>query len=58
MAQEQHHAIVSAIASREGARAEALAREHARIARANMQYLLDADRGLMARVPSLALVVD
>jgi GntR family transcriptional regulator of vanillate catabolism len=57
-AQEQHRAIVAAIANREGARAEALAREHARIARANMQYLLDADRGLMARVPSLALVVD
>lgn len=58
MAQEQHHAIVSAIVSREGARAEALAREHARIARANMQYLLDEDRGLMAQVPSLALVID
>ncbi|MGN6765474.1 MAG: GntR family transcriptional regulator [Rhizobiaceae bacterium] len=58
MAQEQHHAIVSAIANREGSRAEALAREHARIARANMQYLLDADGGLMTRMPSLALVVD
>ncbi len=57
MAQEQHHAIVSAIVNREGARAEALAREHARIARANMQYLLDEDRSLMAHVPSLALVI-
>ncbi|MGN6465198.1 MAG: GntR family transcriptional regulator [Rhizobiaceae bacterium] len=58
IAQEQHRAIVAAIAAREGARAEALAREHARIARHNMQYLLDVDRSLMARVPSLALVVD
>jgi GntR family transcriptional regulator of vanillate catabolism len=58
IAQEQHRALVAAIANREGARAEALAREHARIARNNMQYLLDRDRSLMARVPSLALVVD
>ena len=40
------------------ARAEALAREHARIARGNLQYLLDEGRSLIPQVPSLALVVD
>lgn len=57
-AQEQHRAIVAAIADREGSRAEALAREHARIARGNLQYLLDEDKSLIPQVPSLALVVD
>lgn len=57
-AQEQHRALLSAIAGREGARAEAIAREHARTARNNLEYLLGEDRSLIERVPSLALVVD
>jgi GntR family transcriptional regulator of vanillate catabolism len=47
VAQEQHRAIVEAVASREGFRAEALAREHARAARRNVELLL-------ARGPALA----
>ncbi|MEX0409100.1 GntR family transcriptional regulator [Aquibium sp. LZ166] len=56
-AQEQHRAIVSAITAREGARAEALAREHARTARHNLEYVLVKDRSLISHVPGLALVV-
>ncbi|MAZ17728.1 GntR family transcriptional regulator [Oricola sp.] len=57
VAQAQHRAIVEAIAAREGTRAEGLAREHARIARRNMEYVLLEDRSLMERVPGHALVV-
>lgn len=56
IAQDQHHEIVSAIVAREGARAEAIAREHARIARRNLDYVLREDRSLIDQVPSLALV--
>jgi GntR family transcriptional regulator, vanillate catabolism transcriptional regulator len=54
--QAQHRAIVSAIEMREGSRAEALAREHARLARHNLDHVME-DRALMARVPGLSLVV-
>lgn len=57
IAQEQHKAMVAAIAAREGARAEALAREHARAARRNIEHVLLEDRSLMEHVPGLALVV-
>ena len=40
-AQGQHRALAEAIAAREGARAEALAREHARLARRNLEYVMD-----------------
>jgi GntR family transcriptional regulator of vanillate catabolism len=40
MAQAQHHDIVEAIEARSGSRAEALAREHARIARKNLELAL------------------
>ncbi|RXZ38450.1 GntR family transcriptional regulator [Oxalobacteraceae bacterium CAVE-383] len=40
MAQAQHHDIVEAIETRSGSRAEALAREHARIARKNLELTL------------------
>lgn len=40
IANAQHRAVVDAIASREGARAEALMREHARIAHRNLQATL------------------
>ncbi|MWD29442.1 GntR family transcriptional regulator [Aquicoccus sp. SCR17] len=58
VAQAQHRALAEAIIAREGARAEALAREHARIARANLDYVLEAGPEALSRVPSLALVVD
>jgi len=48
---------VEAIALREGSRAEALAREHARLARQNLEFVLDQDRSLIRRVPALSLVV-
>lgn len=56
-AQEQHRAIVAAIAAREGTRAEAIAREHARTARSNLDYVLNEDRSLISQVPGLALVI-
>jgi GntR family transcriptional regulator of vanillate catabolism len=40
VAQEQHRMVIEAITLREGARAEALMREHARIARRNLQEAL------------------
>ncbi len=55
-AQEQHRQIVSAIRNREGARAEALCREHARLARRNLEHLMRGDPELAGRVPGLSLV--
>lgn len=55
-AQGQHRAILDAIAQREGARAEALVREHARLARENLAYVIEAEPSLATRVPGLALV--
>jgi GntR family transcriptional regulator of vanillate catabolism len=56
-AQAQHRAMVNAIELREGARAESLAREHARLARHNLEHVLDEDRSLIRRVSALSLVV-
>ena len=44
MAQDQHRCIVQAIEAREGARAEALMREHARLARRNLELALRNQR--------------
>jgi GntR family transcriptional regulator of vanillate catabolism len=55
-AQEQHRALIDAIANREGARAESLAREHARAARRNVESLLGAEAALREGVPSLAIL--
>lgn len=57
VAQDQHKAIIEAIGAREGFRAETVAREHARQARRNIEYILREDRSLMEHVPGLALVV-
>ncbi|MBU1307610.1 MAG: GntR family transcriptional regulator [Alphaproteobacteria bacterium] len=54
--QAQHRAIITAIELREGGRAEALAREHARLARQNLDYVIEQDRSLLRRMPALALV--
>jgi GntR family transcriptional regulator, vanillate catabolism transcriptional regulator len=53
--QAQHRAIANAIEMREGARAEAVAREHARLARLNLDFVMK-DGALMDRVPGLRLV--
>lgn len=58
VAQVQHRSLAEAIIAREGARAEALAREHARIARGNLDYVLSEGPDALSRVPSLALVVE
>ena len=55
-AQRQHRAIVEAITNREGARAEALTREHARLALINFNYLTEAQPKLSKDVPGLSLV--
>lgn len=55
-AQEQHHAMVDAIIAREGARAEFIAREHARTARQNLEYIFSQDPELLRRIPGLALI--
>ena len=55
-AQGQHHSILDAIEAREGSRAEALVREHARLARHNLKFLKDADPQVATRVPGLSLV--
>jgi len=57
VAQEQHHAMLAAIAGREGFRAEAIAREHARVARRNLDYIMAQDRSFIERMPGLALIV-
>jgi len=54
--QSQHKIILAAIENREGSRAEAMAREHARLARANLDFVLDGEAGLKKRLPALALV--
>lgn len=55
-AHAQHRALLEAIEQREGSRAEALAREHARLARHNLRDVLTARPSLRDTVPGLALV--
>jgi len=55
-AQRQHRAIIEAIKNREGTRAEALTREHARLALINFTYLTDTQPSLARTVPGLALI--
>lgn len=55
-AQRQHRAILDAIIAREGARAESLAREHARLALTNFEFLNKTRPKLAKNVPGLALV--
>lgn len=54
--QAQHKAILQAIEAREGARAEALAREHARLARQNLHFVLEEQPELKDRVLALAML--
>lgn len=56
LAQAQHRLVLEAIENREGARAEALMREHARIAHGNLRLALtDADR-LSGLLPGVGLI--
>jgi GntR family transcriptional regulator of vanillate catabolism len=56
IAQGQHRAIVHAVTAREGTRAEAMAREHARSARDNLERFFAGNSDLATPVPALALV--
>jgi GntR family transcriptional regulator of vanillate catabolism len=53
--EEHHRAIVDAIEHREGARAESLGREHARLTRRNVEEAL-ADRNFLETVPGAHLL--
>lgn len=53
--QEQHHAMLEAIEHRQGSRAEALAREHARLARRNLESVL-TDQTIQNCVPAASLI--
>lgn len=55
VAQQQHRAVIDAIVHREGARAEALMREHARIAHANLRDALQNHQTLQL-VPGASLI--
>jgi GntR family transcriptional regulator, vanillate catabolism transcriptional regulator len=55
VAQDQHRCVLAAIGQREGSRAEAIMREHARIAHRNLERAL-ANQGLMDLVPGSALI--
>lgn len=58
VAQAQHRAILDAIAHRESGRAESLAREHARAARRNVEFLLSQEAAMREGVSSLALLAE
>lgn len=55
VAQAHHRALLDAIRHREGARAEALAREHARIARLNLGDVMQR-RGALEQIPGAHLI--
>jgi GntR family transcriptional regulator of vanillate catabolism len=55
VAQHQHHSLVDAISAGHGARAEEVAREHARLSRQNLELLLQ-QRELLEQLPGAPLV--
>lgn len=55
IAQDQHRCMVEAIEAREGARAEALMKEHSRLAQRNLELALRS-QGALDRVPGSALI--
>ena len=55
LAQDQHRSVVDAIRNREGARAEALMREHARLAARNLRSALK-NRTHLDLLPASALI--
>jgi GntR family transcriptional regulator of vanillate catabolism len=56
LAQSQHRAILDAVESREGARAEALAREHALLPRGDLAVLRDRNVVGLDELPGFAIV--
>ncbi len=56
IAQDQHRNIVEAIINREGGRAEYLAREHARLARKNLEFVINRNPKLAKKIPGLELI--
>jgi GntR family transcriptional regulator, vanillate catabolism transcriptional regulator len=55
IAQDHHHRLTEAIERREAARAESLAREHARVALRNLEIVLD-NRHVLERIPGASLI--
>lgn len=55
ISQMHHRAIADAIANREATRAEAVAREHSRLARTSLEMVL-RDKRLLTRVPGASLI--
>jgi GntR family transcriptional regulator, vanillate catabolism transcriptional regulator len=55
LAQEHHKGVIEAIEARQGARAESLMREHARLAHRNLQFVLH-DKEWLERIPGGALI--
>jgi GntR family transcriptional regulator, vanillate catabolism transcriptional regulator len=55
IAQAHHHSILEALAARQGARAENLAREHALLSRKNLEMVL-ADESLLSSIPGASLL--
>jgi GntR family transcriptional regulator of vanillate catabolism len=55
LAQEHHRAVAEAIALRQGARAENLMREHARLAHRNLQFVL-GNHDSLERIPGGSLI--
>ncbi|MCP1854737.1 MULTISPECIES: GntR family transcriptional regulator [unclassified Bradyrhizobium] len=55
IAQDQHRVVIDAIENREGARAEAIMREHARVAARNLRFVLQ-NKTHFDLLPGLALI--
>jgi GntR family transcriptional regulator of vanillate catabolism len=55
IAQSHHRAILEAVERRDGTRAEGVAREHARIARRNLEIAV-ANRDALDRIPGASLI--
>ncbi len=55
VAHRQHAGMVEAIERREGARADSIAREHARLSLTNLEIVL-SHRGLIDQVPGASLL--
>ncbi len=54
--QEQHHAMLDAVANHQGTRAEAVAREHAALSRRNLESVLMGDSQILSCVPGASLI--
>jgi GntR family transcriptional regulator, vanillate catabolism transcriptional regulator len=55
IAQDHHRGLIEAIDRREAARAESLAREHARVALRNLEIVLE-NRDVLERIPGASLI--